>query len=131
MNYLNINQILAIYHEVIEHTGGSKGIRDIQLLESAVARPQATFTKKDLYPDLFSKAAALGHSIISNHSFVDGNKRTGYMAMRLFLNVNGYDVKAPLEKKYTFVMEIAEKMRKEKSIAKWFEEHSQKIEKTT
>ena len=130
MNYLNINQILAIYNEVMEQTGGSKGIRDIGLLESAVARPQATFAKEDLYPDIFSKTAALGHSIISNHPFVDGNKRTGYMAMRLFLNINGYDVKAPLEERYKFVMEIAKKIRKEESIAKWLKEHSQKIKKT-
>lgn len=131
MNYLNMNQILAIYHEVIEHTGGAKGVRNVRLLESAVARPQATFTKKDLYPDVFSKAAALGHSIISNHPFIDGNKRTGYMSMRLFLNVNGYDMKAPLQEKFEFIMEIAKGMSKEKSIAKWLKEHSQKIEKTT
>lgn len=129
MNYLNINQVLAIYNEVIAQTGGSKGIRDIPLLNSAVARSQATFAKKDLYPDIFSKAAALGHSIITNHPFIDGNKRTGYMAMRLFLNINGYDVQAPLEERYNFVMEIAKKTRKEESIGKWLKEHSQKIKK--
>ena len=129
MKYLDINQILAIYNEVIEQTGGSKGIRDRGLLESAVARPQATFAKKDLYPDVFSKATALGHSIILNHSFVDGNKRTGYMAMRLFLNMNGYDIKASQEEKYKFVMEIAEKTKKEEAIAKWLKEHSRKINK--
>lgn len=127
MNYLNISQILVIYNEVIEQTGGSRGIRDIRLLESAVARPQATFAEEDLYPDVFSKAAALGHSIISNHPFVDGNKRTGYMAMRLFLNVNGYDVEEPLEERYKFVMGIAKKMRKEGSIAKWLKVHSRKL----
>jgi len=94
MNYLNRNQVIAIHNEVIEQTGGSKGIRDIRLLESAIARPQMTFVKKDLYPDIFSKTSALGHSIILNHPFVDGNKRTGYMVMRLFLNINGCDVKA-------------------------------------
>ena len=95
MNYLNINQILAIHSEVIEQAGGSRGIRNIGLVDSAVARPQATFGGKDLYPDIFSKAACLGHSLIRNHPFVDGNKRTGYMSMRLFLNINGYDMKAP------------------------------------
>jgi len=124
MNYLNINQVLAIYNEVIEQTGGSKGIRDIRLLESAVARPQATFAKKDLYPDIFSKAAALVHSIISNHPFIDGNKRTAYMAMRLFLNINGYDVRASLEERYNLVMQIARKTRKEESIGKWLKGHS-------
>lgn len=127
MKYLDINQILTIYDEVIKQTGGSKGIRDIRLLESAVARPRATFAKKELYPDVFSKATALGHSIILNHPFIDGNKRTGYMVMRLFLNVNGYDVKASLEEKYKFVMGIAKKTIKEESISKWLKEHSRKI----
>ncbi|MBL7081318.1 MAG: type II toxin-antitoxin system death-on-curing family toxin [Candidatus Omnitrophica bacterium] len=127
MNYLNINQVLAIHNEMIEQIGGSKGIRDIGLLESAVARPQATFGGEDLYPDIFSKTAALGHSLVCNHSFVDGNKRTGYMAMRLFLNINRYEIKASVEEKYKFVIEITKKIRKEKSIAEWLKEHSQKI----
>lgn len=126
MNYLNIHQILAIYNEVINETGGSEGIRDIGLLESAIARPQSGFAGEEFYPDVFSKAAALGHSIIRNHPFVDGNKRTGYMVMRLFLNVNGYDLKAPLKEKYKFVIEIAQNM-KEESIAQWLKRHSQKI----
>lgn len=130
MNYLNINQVLAIHNEVIEQIGGSKGVRDIGLLDSAVARPQATFGGKDLYPDIFSKATALGHSLIRNHPFIDGNKRTGYMAMRLSLNLNGYDIKASLEGRYKFVMEIVKKTKDEQSIAKWLKEHSQKIRKT-
>ena len=127
MNYLNINQVLAIHSEVIEQAGGSRGIRDIGLVDSAVARPQATFGGKDLYPDIFSKAACLGHSFIRNHPFVDGNKRTGYMSMRLFLNINGYDIKAHEDEKYKFVIEIAEKERDEKSIAEWLKKHSQRI----
>lgn len=127
MKYLNINQVLAIHNEVIEQTGGSKEVRDIRLLDSAIARPQATFDRKDLYPDIFSKASALGHSLICNHPFIDGNKRTGYMAMRLFLNINGYDMTASLEARYSFVMEIARKTKDEASIAKWLKEHSQKI----
>lgn len=127
MNYLDISHVIAIHHEVIKETGGAQEIRDVRLLESAIARPQATFAQKDLYPDLFSKAGALGHSIISNHPFVDGNKRTGYMAMRLFLNLNGYDLEASLEERYTFVIDIATKKRNEKSIAKWLKTNSQKI----
>ena len=126
MIYLKINEILAIYEEVIRETGGSKGIRDIRLLESGVARPQATFGGEDLYPDVFSKAAALGHSIIQNHPFVDGNKRVGYMSMRIFLNINGYDIKASFAEKYKFVMEIAEKILNEESIAGWLKKHSWK-----
>ena len=118
---------MAIYNEVINETGGSRGIRNIGLLESAVARPQSSFAGKNFYPDVFSKAAVIGHSIIRNHPFVDGNKRTGYMAMRLFLNVNGYDLKAPLKEKYKFVMEIAQGMKEEESIAQWLKKHSRKV----
>ncbi|MBU1809375.1 MAG: type II toxin-antitoxin system death-on-curing family toxin [Candidatus Omnitrophica bacterium] len=127
MKYLNIYQVLAIHSEVIEQAGGSKGIRDIGLVDSAVARPQVTFGGKDLYPDIFSKVACLGHSLIRNHPFVDGNKRTGYMSMRLFLNINRYDIKAPEDEKYKFVIEIAGKERDERSIAEWLEKHSQRI----
>jgi death-on-curing protein len=126
MNYLNIHQVLAIYEEVINQTGGAEGIRDVGLLESAIARPQGGFEREEFYPDVFSKTAALGHSIINNHPFVDGNKRTGYAAMRLFLNINGYDLKASFEKKYNFVMEIAQGMEEE-TIARWLKKHSRKI----
>ncbi|MFH1678156.1 MAG: type II toxin-antitoxin system death-on-curing family toxin, partial [Candidatus Omnitrophota bacterium] len=81
--------------------------------------PKSTFAGKDLYPDIFSKAGALGHSIICNHPFIDGNKRTGYMAIRLFLNINGYEIKASLDEKYRFVIEIAKNIKKEKFIAEW------------
>ena len=74
MNYLTPEQVLFIHYRMIEGTGGSHGIRDITLLQSVLARPMATFAKNDLYPDTFSKAASLMHSIIKNHSFVDGNK---------------------------------------------------------
>lgn len=127
MNYLDINQVLAIHSEVIKQTGGSEGTRDLGLLDSAVARPQATFGGEDLYPDIFSKAGCLGHSLIRNHPFVDGNKRTGYMSIRLFLNINEYDLKASEDEKYKVVMEIAEKERDEKSIAEWLKKHSRKI----
>ena len=131
MTYLNTNQILAIHNEVIEQVGGSKGIRDLCLFDSAVARPKASFAGKDLYPDIFSKTAALGHSLICNHPFIDGNKRTGYISMRIFLNLNGYDIKASLDESYEFVMEITKKTKDEKAISKWLKQHSQKINKTT
>ena len=127
MNYLNTNQVVAIHDEVIEQIGGSKGVRDIRLIDSAVARPQSTFEGKGLYPDIFSKATALGHSLICNHPFIDGNKRTGYMSMRIFLNLNGYDIKASLDERYKFAMAIAQKTKDEKAISKWLKQHSRKI----
>lgn len=107
MNYLYPTQILFLHMRVIEVSGGSQGVRDQGLLDSAVYRPQASFGGADLYPDVFSKAAALGHSIIKNHPFVDGNKRTGFEAMRLFLRMNGFDLRAGEDEKFDFVMKIA------------------------
>lgn len=99
-------------------------MRDQGLLESAVYRPQASFGGEDLYPDLFGKAAALGHSIIKNHPFVDGNKRTGFEAMRLMLRLNEYDIQASVNAKFNFVLAIAEGDLKEQAIADWLKHHS-------
>lgn len=124
MIYLYPKQILYLYDRIVQQAGGGGGLRDQGLLESAVYRPQATFGGQDLYPDLFGKAAALGHSLISNHPFVDGNKRVGFEAMRLMLRLNHYDVHASLEAKYEFVMKIARGSLTEQEIADWLKSHS-------
>lgn len=89
MKKLSVEQVLAVHKMMIEKTGGSDGIRDAGLLESALNSPFQTFDGKDVYPSLFHKAAALCRGIISNHPFVDGNKRTGVHAMLIFLEING------------------------------------------
>jgi len=89
MKYLTAEQVLFIHARLIAETGGSHGLRDLPLLESAVARPQAVFDGKELYPNVFLKAAALLESLVNNHPFVDGNKRTGITAAALFLRANG------------------------------------------
>ncbi|MEX1245617.1 MAG: type II toxin-antitoxin system death-on-curing family toxin [Thermoanaerobaculia bacterium] len=86
--YLSVEQVLHLHQIQIERFGGSGGLRDRAGLESAIARPAATFGGDDLYPDLASKAGALMHSLVMNHPFVDGNKRVGAMAAELFLEIN-------------------------------------------
>ena len=129
MKYLHPKQALYLYQQIIQQSGGTIGLRDEGLLESAVYRPQASFGGQDLYPDLFSKAAALGHSIISNHPFVDGNKRIGFEAIRLMLRLNGYDIHASLEVKFDFVIEIAKGKLAEPAIAGWLKRHSRPYRK--
>lgn len=124
MRYLYPRQILYLYQQIIERTGGKADLRDQGLLESAAYRPQASFGGQDLYPDLFSKAAALGQSIIANHPFVDGNKRTGFEAMRLMLRLNGYDLRASLDAKFNFVVSIARGEASQQEIADWLKRHS-------
>jgi death-on-curing protein len=96
MRYLTLNEVLVLYRRIIEETGGTTGIRDFNLLESALAQPRQTFGGTELYPTLVEKATALGFSLIMNHPFVDGNKRVGHAAMEVFLVLNGYEIKAPL-----------------------------------
>ena len=129
MNYLYPKQVIYLYEQIIRVSGGSLGLRDEGMLESAVYRPQASFGGQDLYPDLFSKAAAMGHSIIGNHPFVDGNKRVGFEAMRLMLRLNGYDVRTSEESKYEFVVKIAEGRLTEQAIADWLKRHSRPYKK--
>jgi death-on-curing protein len=95
-------------HEVlIERFGGMSGIRDRGILESAIYRPYQTFDGNDLYPDSIDKAAAIFESIISNHPFADGNKRTAYVLMRLILMDGKMDLYVSEDEKYNFVISAA------------------------
>lgn len=123
MRYLYPKQIIYLHKQVVSVSGGSHGVRDKGLLESAVYRPQASFAGQDLYPDLLMKAAVLGHSLIHNYPFIDGNKRTGFEAMRLLLRVNGTDIKAGQKDKFDFVMAIAVGKLNEQGIREWLAQH--------
>ncbi|MHB8877252.1 MAG: type II toxin-antitoxin system death-on-curing family toxin [Myxococcaceae bacterium] len=89
IEYLSLDQVLALHEALVERFGGGLGLRERGLLEAAVARPTATFSGEDLYPDLPAKAAALLHSLVMNHAFVDGNKRVAVAAAELFVEING------------------------------------------
>ncbi len=129
MKSLHPKQVLYLYQQIIKQTGGTIGLRDAGLLDSAIHRPRATFGGHDLYPDLFSKAAALGHSVISNHPFIDGNKRIGFETMRLMLRLNGYDIRTSDEAKFDFVIDIAKGKLTEQAIADWLTQHSRPYRK--
>lgn len=124
MNYLTAEQVLFLHARLIEETGGSHGVRDVALLESAVARPQATFDGVDLYPDLFYKAAALMDSLIRNHPFIDGNKRTGIAAAALFLRQNSRYLTATNSELEAFTLYVTESRPDVSEIAAWLETHS-------
>ena len=128
MNYLSAEQILFIHARLIEETGGSHGVRDLDMLLSAIGRPQASFDDQDLYLDLFSKAAALMESLIRNHPFVDGNKRTGVTAAGLFLHRNGYRLTATNADLVAITMKIAQSQSNLEELTIWFRDNSQPIE---
>jgi death on curing protein len=96
MKYLTTQQVLRIHARSIALFGGYARVRDLGLVESAVAQPRASFDGTELYPTLANKAA-LTNSLVRNHPFSDGNKRTGYGAMMMFLGRNGHTSGAPLD----------------------------------
>jgi death-on-curing protein len=124
MNYLTPEQVLFLHARLIEETGGGHGLRDLGLLESAAARPQATYSGQDLYPDLFSRAAALMDSLVHNHPFVDGNKHTGITAAALFLVRNGYRLTTTNPELEAFTRRVAEARPDIAEIADWLQAHS-------
>jgi death-on-curing protein len=123
MRYLILNEVLELYRRVIEQSGGAYGIRDQGLLESALAQPRMTFAGAELYPTLAEKAASLGYSIINNHPFVDGNKRTGHAATEVFLLLNGYEIEAPMEDQEQIVLQIASGDLGRDEFAIWLQDH--------
>ena len=93
--FLDVDDVLLLHSVEIAEHGGSDGIRDLGLLESAIAQPMASFGGEFLHQDIFEMAAALHFSLVSNHPFIDGNKRTGLAAMLMFLELNGYSFEEP------------------------------------
>lgn len=116
MKYLRTLEIIEINRMIL---GDRAGIRDMAMLESAVARPQASAFASDAYPTITDKASALLHSLILNHPFVDGNKRTGIISMIEFLSRNNYSVIWEKEEALEFIIEVAEGKHDVDSISKW------------
>jgi death-on-curing protein len=106
--YLTPEQVIFIHSRLVSETGGAHGVRDLSMLLSALGRPQASFDGQDLYPDIFSQAAALLDSLIRNHPFVDGNKRTAITAAGIFLRLNGYTLSVSNEKMVAFTLDCAQ-----------------------
>lgn len=107
MRYLSLEEIISLHGKLIAQSGGILGLRDRGALESAVAQPAMTFAGDDLYATVAEKAAALGHSLIQNHPFLDGNKRVGHAAMEAFLVLNGHEIKASVDEQEHIVLTIA------------------------
>ncbi|HXV21340.1 MAG TPA: type II toxin-antitoxin system death-on-curing family toxin [Desulfuromonadales bacterium] len=126
MEYLTAQQVLFIHHRLVTATGGSHGVRDLGALPAAVARPQATFEGVDLYPDLFAKAATLFESLIRNHPFVDGNKRTAVSAAGLLLRRNGFALAASPEELYAFTMAMATGEASQAEARVWLATHARR-----
>ena len=117
--------ILAIHDEQLAMFGGGTGIRDRGLLESALARPVDRFHYEP-EASLFNLAAALGSGIIGNHPFVDGNKRTGLMAIRAFLRLNGWNFEPEQADEVAMILGLAAGEVDEPELARWIEANAEK-----
>jgi len=122
-------EILFLHQIAVKEFGGSSELRDEGLLDSAISRPFQTFEGKDLYPSPEEKACALLESIINNHPFVDGNKRTGYLAYRLLLLSYDKDLEASQDEKYEFVIKVASGKMKYRDMLQWTISHLKSTKK--
>jgi death on curing protein len=104
---IDFDEVLDIHHALIQKFGGTVGVRDEGLLQAALERPFSGFGEIEFYPTAEEKAAAILESIVTNHPFIDGNKRTGYVLMRLLVMQYGKDIRASQDEKYEFVIAIA------------------------
>jgi death-on-curing protein len=120
---LSLADVLFIHSAVVDETGGSHGIRDLGLTESAVNQVEQTFDGKDLYPTLYDKAAILFVGLLKNHPFVDGNKRTALAAVGVFLRLNGRCIKADPEALFLWVQECASARANPQSASDWIRSH--------
>lgn len=124
MRGLSVSDIIVLHQKVIDKTGGSHGIRDIGLIESAVSRAYATFGGNDLYETVEAKIAATAYSLVSNHGFVDGNKRIGITAMLLLLRLNGYKLQYSQQELIDLGLGLAAGKLDENDIQQWIKAHS-------
>lgn len=123
MRYLTVQEVLIIQRRILEQSGGAAGILRMPTLESALSLPQMTFDGEDLYPTLVEKAAILGFSLIMNHPFVDGNKRTGHAVMETFLLLNGHEIIASVDEQEAVVLSLAAGRLSREEFSEWLRLH--------
>ena len=122
--FLGLDEVIEIHRDQIERYGGHPGVRDMGLLQSAIAMPQASHGGKYLHADLFEMAAAYLFHIVQNHPFVDANKRVGVVAALVFLALNGLEVNVPNEALFQTVLAVAQRKLGKDAIAEFLRRHS-------
>ena len=123
MRYLTLAEVLWLHGRVLAVTGGAPGVRDLSVIESAIAQPKATFDGDDLYPDLTAKAAALCFGLVRNHGFIDGNKRIGHAAMEMFLLLNGFELHADVDDHERVFLALADGTLDRDGLVAWIRAH--------
>jgi len=127
IKFLTLSEVLLILDDQIKNYGGKYGIRDINLLSSAVYMPESSFEGKYLHETIPAMAAAYAFHICQNHPFIDGNKRTALASSLVFLDINGYELNCKNETLYNKIMGVAKSETKKEELIKFYEKYSEKI----
>ena len=127
--FLALDEVIEIHHDQIARYGGSLGLRDMELLQSALAMPEAGFGDQYVHQDIFEMAAAYLFHLTSNHPFIDGNKRAGAMAAFTFLKLNGLTLVAEEPEFERMVLSVATGTINKAAIAEFFRTHTRKTRK--
>ena len=123
-DFLSVTDVLRLHADQVDVYGGQCGVRDMGLLESAVAQPQTAFGGEHLHRDIFEMAAAYLFHIVQNHPFLDGNKRAGVVTALVFLDLNGVEINAPKGSIYDLTMSVASGKADKPRIAAFFRSHA-------
>jgi death on curing protein len=123
VRYLTLSEALELHRRVIGQSGGALGVLNLGALESALAQPRITFGGRELYPSIVDKAAVLGYSVIQNHPFLDGNKRTGHAAMEVFLFLDGCEIQSSVDEQERIILRVASGEMDRKAFTLWLREN--------
>jgi death-on-curing protein len=126
--FLSVSQVIAIHQDQVDTFGGSAGIRDRGLLESATLQPQASFDGELLYPTIAEQAAVYLFHLAMNHPFVDGNKRTAFAVMDTFITTNGYSLNLTVDEAYNLVLRVVERHISKEELALYLTDKIQLIQ---
>ena len=119
--------VLEIHADLLHRYGGQAGLRDRNLLDSALAQPRMTVGGKFAHKSVFDKAAAYGYHVCKNHPFIDGNKRVAFVLMDIFLQRNGWEIVAHEEDAYSLMVELSSSKISKTQLALWLKTHSSRI----
>lgn len=123
IRFITLDEVLELHRLLLEQSGGMSGIRDLNMLESAVVQPLMTFGGQELYPTIADKASAICFSLVMNHPFIDGNKRIGHAAMETFLVMNGYELACSVDEQERVILSLAAGELKRESLTEWIRAH--------
>jgi death on curing protein len=127
MRYLTLEEVVDLHRLVLAQSGGMPGVRDANVLDSAVAQPAMAFGGQELYPTLADKAAILAFGLVKNHAFVDGNKRVGHAAMETFLVLNGHELQAGVDEQEQVILQLAAGTLGQPEFTEWVRTHVQPL----